>query len=339
MVAFVGDTWLERLTVQSLGLPKVKVFSHKFAINVESGNIAPFWGMRVRLRQLSMPGLRIINADRAPTEVSKSVGNPLLAKAVCGKSQKERQHSTIIFDLQSRLSSGIIKKETSPMQTLFEAASHIAQEIERTRQHLTNLEQALEGLKPLITVDAATTTLTYSIASHAQPVEDLSVVNAEEPAKKKAKAKSKSPVKGKAEMPKVGNPKTEKPKAKKEKVVVPAPLPVTEPAKLPATGAEFWLKCLGRKKATVAQLADAALKKLKLEDSAKNVMTTRVKAWAYQAVKKGTLLEAGMRDGAKLFQLTPIKEESDTQSAQAAEPVVAAVGAEVAPVAEAGSTT
>ena len=43
------------------------------------------------------------------------------------------------------------------MQTLFEAASHIAQEIERTRQHLINLEQALEGLKPLITVDAATT--------------------------------------------------------------------------------------------------------------------------------------------------------------------------------------
>ena len=45
------------------------------------------------------------------------------------------------------------------MQTLVEAASHIAQEIERTRQHLTNLEQALEGLKPLITFDAATTAL------------------------------------------------------------------------------------------------------------------------------------------------------------------------------------
>ena len=76
------------------------------------------------------------------------------------------------------------------MQTLFEAASHIAQEIERTRQHLTNLEQALEGLKPLITVDSATTTLTYSLSSQAQPVEDLSVVNAEEPAKKKVKSKS-----------------------------------------------------------------------------------------------------------------------------------------------------
>jgi hypothetical protein len=225
------------------------------------------------------------------------------------------------------------------MQTLFEAASHIAQEIERTRQHLTNLEQALEGLKPLITVDAATTTLTYSISSQAQPVEDLSVVNAEEPAKKKAK--SKSSVKGKVEMPKADTPKTEKSKAKKEKVVVPAsePLPVAEPVKLPATGGEFWLKCLGRKKATVAQLADAALKKLKLDDSAKNVMATRAKAWAYLAVKKGSLLEVGMRDGVKLYQLAPVKEESVDQSVQAVEPVVAEVAAEAAPVAEVGSAT
>ena len=215
------------------------------------------------------------------------------------------------------------------MQTLFEAASHIAQEIERTRQHLTNLEQALEGLKPLITVDAATTTLTYSISSQAQPVEDLSVVNAEEPAKKKAK--SKSSVKAKAEKP-----KAEKPKATKVQVIVPAPVPAAEPVKLPATGAEFWLKCLGRKKATVAQLADAALKKLKLDDSAKNTMTTRAKAWAYSAVKKGDLIEAGMREGSKLYQVAPDKEEGTQPSIQAAEPVAVA---EVAPVAEAGSTT
>ena len=207
------------------------------------------------------------------------------------------------------------------MQTLFEAASHIAQEIERTRQHLTNLEQALEGLKPLITVDAATTTLTYSISSQAQPVEDLSIVNAEEPAKKKVK--SKSSVKGKAESLKADTPKTEKSKAKKEKVVMPEPVPVAEPAKLPATGGEFWLKCLGRRKATVAQLADAALKKLKLDDSAKNVMAARAKAWAYTAVKKGNVLDAGMRDGSKLFQLAPVKEESN-DSVQVAEPVVAA---------------
>jgi hypothetical protein len=215
------------------------------------------------------------------------------------------------------------------MQTLFEAASHIAQEIERTRQHLTNLEQALEGLKPLITVDAATTTLTFSISSQAQPIEDLSVVNAQEPAKKKAK--SKVAVKAKAEKPKAAG----KAKVTKEPVVQ-EPVPAVEPIKLPATGAEFWLKCLGRKKSTVAQLADAALKKLKLDDSAKNVLATRAKAWAYMAVKKSYLIEAGMRDGSKLYQLAPVKDDSTGQGAPAAEPVVVA---QDAPAAEVGSTT
>jgi len=203
------------------------------------------------------------------------------------------------------------------MQTLFEAANHIAQEIERTRQHLTNLEQALEGLKPLITVDAATTTLTYSMPAQAQPVEDLSVVNAETTATKKTRAKS-----------------TVKTKAVKAKVAVPES--VAESVKLPSTGAELWLKCLGRKKATVNQVVDAALKKLKLDDSAKTVMATRAKAWAYSAVKKGELIEAGMRDGSKLYQLAPVKDEGTEQGVQAAEPVVTA---EVAPVAEVGSTT
>jgi hypothetical protein len=208
------------------------------------------------------------------------------------------------------------------MQTLFEAASHIAQEIERTRQHLANLEQALDGLKPLITVDAATTTQVFTITSQAQPVEDLSVVNAEVTTKKKAK--SKFSVKANAE----------KPKVTKAKVVVPEP--VAEPVKLPATGAALWLKCLGRKKVTVSQLADVALKKLKLDASAKNVIATRAKAWAYSAVKKGDLIEVGMRDGSKLYQLAPVNDESDTQSLQAAESVVAA---DDALSAEAGSAT
>jgi len=213
------------------------------------------------------------------------------------------------------------------MQTLFEAANHIAQEIERTRQHLTNLEQALEGLKPLITVDAATTTLTYSMPAQAQPVEDLSVVNAETTATKKTRAKS--TVKTKAEKP-----KTVKARAVKAKVAVPEP--VTESVKLPSTGAELWFKCLGRKKASVNQIVDAALKKLKLDDSAKAVMATRAKAWAYSAVKKGELIEAGMRDGSKLYQLAPVTEESVEQNVQAAEPVVAT---EVPAVAEAGSAS
>jgi hypothetical protein len=43
-----------------------------------------------------------------------------------------------------------------------------------------------------------------------------------------------------------------------------------------------------------------------------------------------------MRDGSKLFQLAPVKEEGIDQSAQAAETVVAE---EAAPVAEVGSST
>jgi len=198
------------------------------------------------------------------------------------------------------------------MQTLFEAANHIAQEIERTRQHLLNLEQALEGLKPLITVDAATTTVTYTLASQAQPVEDLSVVNAT--VKTKRKTKSKPSEEAKPEEAKTA--KTKVPKAKSVEAKVAA-----EPVKLPATGADLWLKCLGRKKVTVAQLADAALKKLKLDDSAKEVITTRAKAWTYIATKKGALVVAGTRDGSKLYQLATVNVESPVPHVQAVEPV------------------
>ncbi len=61
------------------------------------------------------------------------------------------------------------------MQTLVEAAGQIAQEIERTRLRLSNLEQALDGLKPLISVETATTTLTFAMSAPMQPIEDLSV--------------------------------------------------------------------------------------------------------------------------------------------------------------------
>ena len=83
-------------------------------------------------------------------------------------------------------------------------------------------------------------------------------------------------------------------------------------------------------------MADSALKKLQLDESTKNVMAARAKAWAYSSVKKGDLIEAGMRDGSKLYQLAPVKDAVTDQSAQAAEPVVVAG---FSPVAAAGSTT
>ncbi|MCB8748741.1 hypothetical protein LHU53_17745 [Rhodoferax sp. U2-2l] len=216
------------------------------------------------------------------------------------------------------------------MQTLFEAANHIAQEIERTRQHLINLEQALEGLKPLITVDAATTTVTYTLASQAQPVEDLSVVNAT--VKTKRKAKSKPIAEVKPEETKAAKTKVPKVKANKARAVEAMVDAVSVPVKLPATGAELWLKCLGRKKFTVAQLADAALKKLKLDDSAREVITTRAKAWTYITTKKGALVVAGTRDGSKLYQLASADDATPVPSVPVVAPLEAVEDAPVAPV-------
>ena len=214
------------------------------------------------------------------------------------------------------------------MQTLVEAATHIAQEIERTRQHLSNLEQALEGLKPLITVEVATATLTFAMPEPTQTVEDLSVVNADTPVKRRRRAKA--AVEAPPEQAKKGKSKAAKVKASKAPVV--EPTPVVEAIKLPATGADLWLKCVGRKKVTVAQITDAALKKLNLDDSAKSVISTRAKVWAYSSVKKGTLIEVGTRDGSKLYQLAPVKTETAVPTSQTAEPVEVTPLADFAPI-------
>jgi len=200
------------------------------------------------------------------------------------------------------------------MPLLSKASNHLAQEIERTRQHLTNLEQAFDSLKPLISIDAAPAPLPNA-TSPAEPVEDVAVVKAEVPAKKAVKSKSaaKKDKKVKAE-------------AQAKEAVVEA---IAEPmVKLPPTGAELWLKCIGRRKVSVSQIADAALTKLKLDDSARSVMTTRAKAWVYAAAKKGDLIAAGTRDGHKLYQLAPVKAENVAEDAPVSEAV------EVTPVAE-----
>ena len=217
------------------------------------------------------------------------------------------------------------------MQTLVEAASHIAQEIERTRQHLLNLEQALEGLKPLITLDAATATLTFAMPTSAQPIEDLSVINAEATFKKR---KSQSTFKNQPAENKAGRPKGAKANAANTNIV--RSTDVTAPVKLPATGSGLWLKCLGRKKLTIGQLTDAALKRLSLNDSAKEVIFSRAKTWIYSALKKGVLTDAGVRDGTRLYQMAPVKAQTSVASEQTSGPVQASQSVEAIPVAEGG---
>ena len=217
------------------------------------------------------------------------------------------------------------------MQSLVEAASHIAQEIERTRQHLLNLEQALEGLKPLITLDAATATLTFAMPTSAQPIEDLSVINAEATFKKR---KSQSTFKNQPSKSKAGRPKGAKANAANNNVV--RSTDVTELVKLPATGSGLWLKCLGRKKLTIGQLTDAALKRLSLNDSAKEVIFSRAKTWIYSALKKGVLTDAGVRDGTRLYQMAPVKAQTSVASEQTSGSAQPSQSVEAIPVAEGG---
>ncbi len=207
------------------------------------------------------------------------------------------------------------------MKTLAEAANHIVQEIERTRQHLTNLEQALEGLRPLITIDAATTALPFTATPVVQAVEDASIVDAEGSAGKVIKAKRVTKVKsGKPKSvqklksaktkPAVATPVAAKVEseakvtskagtAKKSKVIAKA-LPV-ESIKVPSTGAELWLSCLGRKKLSTAELIEEALKKLDLDASSRTVIANRARAWINASVKSGVVTPAGTRDGTNLY--------------------------------------
>ncbi|MDO8264530.1 MAG: hypothetical protein Q7T21_15095 [Gallionella sp.] len=164
------------------------------------------------------------------------------------------------------------------MQPLVEAAHLIAQEIERTRQHLANLEQALEGLKPLITIDAATAALPYATTSRSQPIEDISVVNADASTtrivKRKPVAKTRAARRAKA-------------------------------AQVPSTGAELWLSCMGRRRRSLGELVEEALIRLELDEKSRDVITNRAGAWLYAAVKKGVLIPAGERDGHKLYKRVP----------------------------------
>lgn len=170
------------------------------------------------------------------------------------------------------------------MQTLFEAANHISQEIERTRAHLANLENALAGLKPLMGVDMASTALGYASP---QAVQDVSFVQA-----------------------RVINAETVNPKRTEKSVKVKASsndkLPraskIANPKRLPATDTAFWLACFGRKNLGLADLVDTALNKLELDESARDVIKTRASAWLYGAVRKGGIKTVSTRDGKKLYQ-------------------------------------
>lgn len=164
------------------------------------------------------------------------------------------------------------------MQTVLDAASHIAQEIERTRKHLENLEQALAGLRPLITVEVASSVLTYTAPNDVQTVVDVSV---NKPARrKKAVAKSQAA-------------------AKASKVSA-------SEAVIPKTGSELWLKCLGRKKLSLNDLTGVALQELALGDESHGTIRNRAGAWLNGAVKSNQVSVAQNKAGLNVYQVVKV---------------------------------
>ena len=71
---------------------------------------------------------------------------------------------------------------------------------------------------------------------------------------------------------------------------------------LPATGAEFWFGVLGSGKKTMNEIVEGALKKLKLDDSARKVIAARATSWLYPAIKAGTVVPAGEKRDHKAYQ-------------------------------------
>jgi hypothetical protein len=160
------------------------------------------------------------------------------------------------------------------MQPLLEAASLITQEIERTKQHLVNLEQALAGLRPLITIDAATMSLPYTNQNLEQTIEDVSVV-LENPAKVKPSVK----------------------RGAKSK-----PASVVAADEIPATNAKFWLSLMGRKKMSLQDMVYTAITKLEIEEWARPKIKMRAQAWLYSAISKDLVTASVGKDGAKMYQ-------------------------------------
>lgn len=182
------------------------------------------------------------------------------------------------------------------MQTLYDAASHIAQEIERTRQHLANLELALEGLRPLITIDAATSALPYTKVQDVQTVSDVSILMDEDAELEAAKPARKAKVARKAKNT------TRKVAVSTRPAKTGKPGKAAKSAAIPKTGAEVWLSALGRGKWALDGVVGNVLTALSLDASARPVIRNRAGAWLHSAVKNGLVKATAAKDGSKLYQ-------------------------------------
>lgn len=179
------------------------------------------------------------------------------------------------------------------MQTIMDAAAQIGSEIERTRLHLAKLEQALDGLRPLLVIKSSQSILAYAPTETLQTIEDVRVIK---PRKVKTTTRKSTPSAKDSKVQK--RPKQGKvaPTSGKSKTTSPS-----DSLKLPNTGNEIWLKAIGRKKLTQNELTDSTLSLLKLGADARAAIRNRAGAWLNASVKKNQITASTNRAGLKVY--------------------------------------
>lgn len=197
------------------------------------------------------------------------------------------------------------------MQPILSAVSHLADEIARTRSHLSALESALDGMKPLLSrmdPQEVQKALGYIASNGARRLNasDVEIVEVAAAAGTvEVPVLPTAPDEGSARSAIVRKYSKAPRKNRKAGSVTrkAAVRNAAHAATIPATGTAFWLACMGKKKHTVNEIVDRALVRLELGPQARKTLYNRLNAWLYPKVKSGELFSPGEKAGIKLYQV------------------------------------
>lgn len=164
------------------------------------------------------------------------------------------------------------------MTVYLEMALRLNQEIEAAEAHLVNLKIALAALQPLITVESAPATRALSYAPSTTLVEDVEARDILVPGKKTGK-----PPRVKTRPAEAGD--------------------ATLVAKLPSTNAAFWIKLMGKRRHTIADVVDRAAAALGTGEESRPVLANRFQAWIYPAIKSSVVEHVGVKGKLKAYRV------------------------------------
>ncbi|MDB5816365.1 MAG: hypothetical protein JWQ11_5 [Rhizobacter sp.] len=229
------------------------------------------------------------------------------------------------------------------MSVYLEMAKRLRQEIADAQEHLDRLNVALRGLEPLITIDAkpsgplgiefeprsgrrsARTVMAEVLdvvpnASVDKPVSDATSSSA---ASNEAPATPRRRGPGRPKVQPVG---AEAPAAKKTRrgrkpadahaatgspsdeaagdAVPPRRRPRSATSTVvPSTGGSYWVRVMGKRKHTLADVVDKAIADLGVPPDTYALLANRLSAWLYPALKAGRIEEAGNKGRNKLYRV------------------------------------